>query len=86
MFLYFRSTSNYDDLYETAIDPEVDYDHPENIIVRDDNVHEGIDHSSNIYLPFGCANSDSDTDSEISCSSHVRSSNSSDSSCTYYNP
>ena len=44
------------------------------------------DHSSNTNIPFDCANSDSDTDSEISCSRYVRTSNSSDSSCTYYNP
>ena len=44
------------------------------------------DHSSNTNIPFECANSDSDTDSDISCYRHVRSSNSSDSSCAYYNP
>ena len=43
------------------------------------------DHSSNTNIPFECANSDSDTDSDISCFRHVRSSNSSDSSCAYYN-
>ena len=46
------------------------------------------DHSSSINIPFKCANSDSDsdTDSHISCFRHVRSSNSSDSSCAYYSP
>ena len=42
------------------------------------------DHSSNTYIPFKCANSE--TDSDISCFRHVRSSNSSDSSYTYSNP
>ena len=44
------------------------------------------DHSSNTNIPFDCPDSDSDTDSEIRCSRYVRSSNSSDSSCTYYYP
>ena len=87
-FLYFRSKSNLNCkvLNVTETEPEVDYAHPDDIIVRDDNVYDGIDHSSNIYIPFGCANSDSVTDSEISCFRYERSSNSSDSSCTYYDP
>ena len=92
-FLYFRSKSNLnckvlnvidDNVYEgkekTAECPS--FGSPREVI----QVKTLTDHSSNTNIPFDCANSDSDTDSEINCSRYVRSSNSSDSSCTYCDP
>jgi hypothetical protein len=87
-------------LDETETDPEVGYADLEDVCeeiektgipfktLRDlkGDISSLPDHSSNTNIPFECANSDSDTDSEISCFRHVRSSKSSDSSCTYYNP